>query len=644
VQPDDLSGYLTPSDPQMHPDGLRAAFVVTRMDLEDDCYRRVIWIWDGNEARPFTSGPGDTYPRWSPDGCHLAFLRGDADAEPQLAVMAADGGEARIMTSVPLGASEVAWSPAGERLAVVAATWTEEWAGHDDEERARRPRRVTHLRYRFDDRGWLHDRRSHVYVVDPFADGVDPVAVTSDEQFSESGITWHPSGDRIAFLSARHPERHVDAAVGVWEVSLKGGELRRLAAPGMWALVAYSPRGEVHAVGDPDVWSFPSLSSLYRIGAVEPLNVTGRLDRSLLSLAPRIVPAGPQWTDTGFFTLVEHEGGSRLVAFEGGEGSAMADGPRAISGATVRADGSAAVMTVASPTSPGELVWWEGGEERTLTELNSGFAATAGLVAPQVFSFERDGRTIDTWVYLPPGDGPVPLLLNIHGGPASQYGWAFFDEVQVYVGAGYGVVACNPRGSAGYGLDHMRDVVGLWQEQRSADLLDVLAAVEEALQRFPRLDEERMGIMGGSYGGFAAARILSFDRRFRSAVVERALTAFTSFAGTSDIGPSFGQLYLGEQAPDGWDGLWKASPLATAHHITTPTLVIHAESDHRTPIEQGEQLFALLSRLGVETEMVRFPGGSHEMSRSGKPRHRKERFEAILDWHRRHIAAGGLAT
>jgi dipeptidyl aminopeptidase/acylaminoacyl peptidase len=164
--------------------------------------------------------------------------------------------------------------------------------------------------------------------------------------------------------------------------------------------------------------------------------------------------------------------------------------------------------------------------------------------------------------------------------------------------------------------------------------------VDAALEREPRLDAERLGIMGGSYGGYITGRVIGVDGRFSSAIVERGLLAWPSFAGTSDIGPYFDRLYLGAQLPEGYEDLWRASPVSNAHQVTTPTLVLHSENDFRCPIEQAEQLFALLQRHGVESELVRFPDEGHELSRSGKPKHRVERFEIVLDWHGRHLSQG----
>ena len=228
--------------------------------------------------------------------------------------------------------------------------------------------------------------------------------------------------------------------------------------------------------------------------------------------------------------------------------------------------------------------------------------------------------------------GRFPVLLNIHGGPATQYGFGFFDEFQVYAGAGYAVVATNPRGSSGRGLDFTRAVVGdAWGV---VDLADINAALDAALDRFPQLDRDRIGIMGGSYGGYMTAWAIAHDQKYRSAIVERALLSFPSFAGTSDIGPFFGPNYIQttDLAP-----MWAKSPLSLVDRVRTPTLMIHSEEDFRCPIEQAEQFLVALWQNDVPAEMLRFPGEGHELSRSGKPKHRVERFQAILAWHDKYL-------
>lgn len=634
----DLFRLATVSDPQLHPDGGRVAFVVSRMNEADDRYDRRIWLWDGRRAVAFSAGPGDRRPRWSPDGARLAFLRQPAgdDSVAQVAVMAADGGEAHLVSDFALGATEAEWAPDGSELAVIGTVWTDEWADLDDEARTRRPRRIRRFGYRFDSLGWRHDRRSNVYLVDP--EGAGPSRALSGGDVHDTGVVWRPDGAAVGFLSARHPQRGMDGGNQPWEVPRPGGEPVPLSGVGMWHVLSYRPDGTPFAVGIDDPWDYPGTFGLWQLGGDGPVRVAPHLDRSVTSHTPRVDPPGPQWIDGNRCLTVVEDAGRLSVAVIEDDGTVrpLAGGDRQIHGVSPRSDGSAFAFAATAPPDPGELWWWEGGEERRLTSLNE----STGLefVTPDHFRFERDGEEIDAWVYLPPGDDPVPALLNVHGGPNTQYGFGFFDEFQVYAGAGFGVVACNPRGSSGRGRAFARVPVDRWVEDRPPDMEDLLAALDAALERHPRLDGDRLGVMGGSFGGFMTARIVAAEDRFRSAVPERGLYGFTSFHGTSDIGYRFPRMYLTELGPDPWDRLHAAGVLARAHRIGTPTLIIHSEQDLRCPIEQAEQLFTLLAAGGIETELLRFPGGSHELSRSGRPSHRKARFEAILAWHARHLA------
>jgi len=634
----DILSFSTVSDPQIHPDGVRVAFVVSRMNLDEDRYDREIWLWDGATSRRFTHGPADSRPRWSPDGQRLVFLRsagGEGD-KPQVAVMPAAGGEATIRSGFALGAAEAEWSPDGSALAVVGTEWRSEWADLDDDARKRRPRRIDGAGYRFDNQGWRHARRRNVYLVDP--DDGDPLALTTGDVL-DSGVVWRPDGAAVAFMSPRHERAHFDSGSQAWEVERTGGDVKALVEVGHWDSVSYRPDGSPHLIGMPDLWSYPGVFGLYRIGDGGPVRLAADLDRSFAPPSPPVSPGGPQWLDDGSCRcVVDDRAINRVVAVHpDGSWEEVAAGQRMVTGMTTRPDGSAMALTVTGTADPGELIWWEGGAERTVTSINEEFRASASPVVPGHFTVERDGIDLDVWVYLPEGEAPVPVLLNIHGGPATQYGWGWFDEFQEYVAAGFGVVACNPRGSSGRGTEFVRTPVGRWGEERPPDLEDVLAAYEAALERFPRLDGDRAGVMGGSYGGMLTARIIAVDHRFKSAVPERGLYSFMSFAGTSDIGLRFPRMYLGDWGYDDWETLWAASPLSRAHRITTPSLIIHSENDLRCPIEQGEQLFSVLIDQGIEAEMLRFPDSSHELSRSGKPKYRRERFDAIVDWHRRHM-------
>ena len=638
MEPADLSLITSVSDPQIHPDGRRIVFVVTTIDLDEDRYRSSLWLWDG-QARQLTFGLGDSAPRWSPDGGSLAFLRKGAErTDPtQLAIMPADGGEARVVTSFKLGAQAPAWSPDGSLVMVLATEWHGEWAELDSDERKRRPRRITGFDARLDDEGWLHDRRTHAYLVGPDGETAPRRVGSSDED--ETGAAWSPDGARVAMVTRRDNPRFLRSGVEVVEVDLDSGAETLRARGSGYYLADYDPSGTLYGLGDPTP-DYPYLTSLWRLGD-PPVNLTGHVDRSINDLAVPIAMEGPIWLEDGFLCGVADRGRGHVVAFDReGNTTTVLGGDRCVTGLSRSSSGRLA-FTATDTACPGELYeLTPGGEERRLTDFNREIRSRVGSAAPAFFQVESaPGVEVDAWVYVPDGEGPFPVLLNIHGGPASEYGFYFFDEFQVYVAAGYAVVAANPRGSEGRGLDWLRAVIGGgWGV---VDVEDVTAVVDEALRRDERLDPARLGIMGGSYGGFLTAWVIARDDRYRSAVVERALIDWESFAGTSDINRDFSGLYLHPARPSDHPALWEASPLATAGRITTPTLIVHSEDDLRCPIGQAEQLFTALLRNGIDAEMIRFPDEGHELSRSGAPRHRVERFRHILAWHDRHLRRPG---
>ena len=621
MTPDQLASLNVPSDPRISPDGTQVAFVVSTPNLGEDRYDRSIWV----EHEQFTTGPGDTAPRWSPDGTRLAFLRSVDGGPAQVAIIPTDGGEAQVFTSFEKGVEAMEWSPNGDRLIAVAVTFVDEWAELDEKERSRRPRRINSVPYRFDTRagGWIHDRKRHLWLVDP-AGEAEPRCLTPGD-FDEEFPAWSPRGDRVAFISDRDPAQGLVSGNDVWEVDIESGELSRVTERGLWNFVSYRPDGTLHLLGNTES-KYPVVAHLYRREDDGTLiDLTGHLDRSTVSLAAG--PAAIRWDDDTAITGFEDAGRFGLIAVPAdGTVDTLVRGDKVVTGFDA-ADGRL-VHTASGWDSPGEVI----SDGTPLTDLNDTDLAHA---LPDHFRIDSEGHEIDVWVYMPEGDGKVPLLLNIHGGPASQYGFGFFDEFQVYAGAGYGVVACNPRGSAGRGADFVGAVVGEGWGQ--IDHADINAAVDAAFERHDRLDPDRMGVMGGSYGGFMTAWLIGREDRWRSAVVERALTSWTSFSGTSDIGGTFPENYTGESYPDAWDTWWRLSPLALAHNVSTPTLVVHSENDYRCPIEQAEQYFTALLRNGTTAELLRFPDEGHELTRSGKPRHRLERFEAILDWHARHL-------
>jgi dipeptidyl aminopeptidase/acylaminoacyl peptidase len=640
--PADITRIRWVSDPQISPDGRQVAFVVTALSEERDEYLANIWMVEaaGGEPRRFTTGAGrDTAPRWSPDGAWLAFLAArEPRAKPQLHVMPASGGEAICLTAAPHGVSAPAWAPDGSRLAFVARVGP---APAEGPEKSKPARIVTTVRYRFNGEGFIHDRPPHIFAVD--RTGGIPRQLT-DGDFVDGEPAWSPDGRQLAFTSARHAERDGDDVRDLWMVAAEGGEPRCLT--GTSALVtgpAFSPDGRTLAyVARPGRNTFADNYRLFTLplegGPARELG--GGLDRSLVALGD----TWARWTADAQWLLFAVEDGGRLVVYRvptagGSTPIPVAAGERVVSGFSVARDGAVALAS-STGVAPAEVsvVSPPGGRESQLTDLNRAWREEVALSAPERFRYERAGTTVDGWVMRPFGAGGGrrhPVLLNIHGGPHAQYGVGFFDEFQVYAGAGYAVVFTNPRGSRGYGEEFARAVLGDWG---GVDAADVMAGLDAALRQFDFLDGERVGVMGGSYGGFMTSWLVGHERRFRAACSERAVNDQRTMFGTSDIGHLFNPVAVGGALP--WEDparYAERSPLTYAPLITTPLLIIHSEEDYRCPIEQAEQLFVALKRLGREVVLVRFPGENHELSRSGTPRHRLERFRIILNWFARYL-------
>jgi dipeptidyl aminopeptidase/acylaminoacyl peptidase len=327
---------------------------------------------------------------------------------------------------------------------------------------------------------------------------------------------------------------------------------------------------------------------------------------------------------------VQREGAVDLlrVPVDGGPPEALVDGAF-----TVRSFACAAgvvVAVVAHDRSAGELIALTPGRRRLLTAFGRRLGETGRVHRMRERTATApDGYPVHGWVTTPPGPGPHPVLLTIHGGPFAQYGWSLFDETQAYVSAGYAVVQCNPRGSAGYGEAHGRAIKGGFGQ---LDAADVLAFLDDAMTD-PALDGDRVGVIGGSYGGYLTTVLIGRTSRFAAAVSERAFLDPISFVGSSDIGWAFPDQYLGTDP----ERLSAQSAMTTAGAITTPTLVVHSEEDWRCPLEQGARLYVELKRRGVPSELLLFPGEGHELSRSGRPRHRLARLEHVLRWWARWL-------
>jgi dipeptidyl aminopeptidase/acylaminoacyl peptidase len=640
--PEDVYELTGVSDPRVSPDGRTVAYVVWRLDRESNATKGAIWLAAADGSTPprqFTAGDAlDADPRWSPDGGRLAFTSKRGTDAAQLHVIPVAGGEAQRLTDLKEDVQQAAWSPDGSRLAFTSRVPAPE--NDEKDERKRAPRRINRLAYKLDNEGWTIDRPHHLHVVPADGSG-DPVQLTSGD-FEDVRPSWSPDGERLAFASARHADWDVVPGQDIYLVSKEGGEPERLTSTdGHASLPSWSADGtRIAYTFTPGVFDDPRHTqvAVIDVGTRDRRLLTETLDRNS---SPYPELREPLWDGEDLVFAVEDAGNTHLYRVPA-DGSAppelVVGGDRAVTGYDLV--GGMLVHAVTAPTALSELY----AGERQLTNVGEAFAAGRELVAPERFTaVSPDGTEVEAWIVRPAGfeEGrKVPTLLNIHGGPFTQYGNKFFDEFQVYAGAGYAVVYCNPRGSSGYSEAWGRAIRGPVEGGPgwgTVDYEDVMAVMDEAIKRFDFVDPDRLGVMGGSYGGYMTSWIVGHNDRFRAAISERAVNNLLAEGGSSDIA-IFWKGYIGAHPWEAPDAYMQMSPSTYAKDITTPLLILHSENDLRCPIGQGEDLFIVLRALRRDVEFVRFPAEGHELSRSGSPAHRVARFEIVLDWWKRRLA------
>ncbi|MEJ7761562.1 MAG: S9 family peptidase [Thermomicrobiales bacterium] len=658
VTVEDLLRLRLVGEPAMAPDGATVAVAVTEIDGEADTYRSAIWLvptrGDGPPRRLTAGIKRDAAPRWSPDGSRLLFTSDRDSEKAQLWLIAVDGGEARRLTDLDTAVGDASWAPDGRRVAFVAKVKPEDPNPDSD------VKVITDLRYKYDGEGFLGGAWRHLFTLDVDEPDAEPVQITTGD-YDHTHPAWSPSGREIAFTANRDPDWMISRVSDVWSVvPAAGAEPRRLTpGDGAFGLPAWSPDGTVVAcvgyrpLGEmwqkADVWLVPAAGG-------EPVCPTGDFgpgvgDGAIDDLGG-FVSRPPAWTPDGeglvFVAGNAGETHAYRVGREGGEVRALTAGTRRVAAVSLDptvVTGGRFACAVSDPVTPFEIVLVEAGaSERVLTTFNDALVAELALGMPEPFRVpSADGVEVHGWVLRPtapvdatdaPAEPLVPAILQIHGGPHAMYGSSLFLEFQVLASRGYAVVYANPRGSVGYGEAFARGLHASWGVN---DLPDLQVSVGHALATAP-IDPARLGVAGGSYGGYMTNWVISHDERFRAAVTQRTISNLVSMYGTDDIAVrsldiEFGGPPWGPNA----DVYVALSPLTHVERITAPLLILHAEEDHRCPMEQAEQLFIALKRLGREVELVRFPAESHGLTRSGTPKHRQEHMRRLVEWFDRHL-------
>ncbi len=647
LTPEDQFALARVGNPRLSPDGEWVAYTVSTTDLAEESSETRIWMVSADpmgsrDAIPMTrEGESASSPTFSPDGRYLSFLASWGD-KTQVWVLDRRGGEATALTDVPQGVSGYEWSPDGSRLALTVRDPEPDSANSADRAdssksttETREPWVVNRLQFKRDGTGYLTDERNtHIYVFDTRDRSLRQIT-TGDRD--EGQMAWSPDGRWIAFSSNRTDEPDGNADTDIWVVSADAAEptdtFRRITrGTGSDHSPAWSPDGGSLAyvtVTEPElIWYATSHLAVAQADGSETRVLSESLDRNV---------SNPRFSENGQSILfeVEDSGENHLARYTlvGDQIERVVSGPLSLGDYDVGPRGQ--IVALAARTShPPEIFSVRGEALARLTTVNDSVLSTFRLaeVPNETFSSD-DGTEIEGFFYLPPDYEPgrrYPTLLRIHGGPVSQYSHSFNFEAQLFAANGYVVVTTNPRGSSGYSQDFSRI---LWADWGNEDFEDVMAGVDHAISR-GWADPDRLGVGGWSYGGILTNYVVTKTDRFDGAI-----------SGASEV------LYIANYGHDHYQRQWEAelglpwegdnreaweriSPFNQAHEIETPMLIMGGERDWNVPIQNSEQLYQVLRRRGVPTQLVVYPGQPHGLR---VPSYQKDRYERYLAWYDRWV-------
>jgi dipeptidyl aminopeptidase/acylaminoacyl peptidase len=623
------------------------------------------------------SGWSGSTPRWSPDSSTIAFVSTQDDQEGIWTVKLDRRDPrfvARVQTTnffITYAGSSYSWSPDSRRIAYISATpdTTETSARRSDD-----PRVIDRIQYK-SRTAFSDNKRTHVWVVD--VERPEPRQLTSGA-FYDHAVSFSPRGDEILFLSNHEPDPDANNNSDIFAVDV-GGQVRQITdTKGCEYDPTWSPDGKMIAytatkreittidsvAEDTHLWVIPASGGAGReLGVDQDRRVRSPRwshdGRSLYFLASdrgrstiyRTSVDGGKVSSLSLFSLngelgVGFDGDDSTLNTDSSTGERLRD-PFQITGFSLSNKPSALpggssqisvpfVFTLGNAIRPPEI-WCGLGPSfplRRLTAHNDGFTKSMRLSIPEEFTYPSfDGTRIQGWIIKGAGcreDRKCPLLLNIHGGPHGMYGWSFNATFQVYASRNFAVLYLNPRGSSGYGQKFSDGTINEWG---GGDYKDLMYGVDEALRRYSWIDGGRLGVTGGSYGGYMTNWIITQTPRFRAAVTVASLSNLISFYSTS-LYQDLIHAEFGGFPWDNYDLLWQFSPLRYVRQAQTPTLFIHGENDNDVHITQAEEMYMGLKRRGVETVLVRYPREGHGLR---EPKHRVDALERTIAWFEKYL-------
>jgi acylaminoacyl-peptidase len=637
LKPEDLVDIVLVSNPSILPDKSGALFTVTRLSLDRDRYESSIWFLDLStlEYTPVESNVYDKCPTPAPDGRRYAFISKRTLKEESKGSeiwVSRLGGEPRLITIFDLGVNSLSWSPDSRYLAVIAND------GKVEED----VKVIDRIDIWFNAEGYTYSIQRGLYIVD--VESGNRERVTEDDT-RVNIAQWSPDGRYIAYAASRDPATPYIHQLYLYD--LDKGEHVKIADGVTINGIAWSPESRrIAVIGHKRERGFATHNRIiiYSITGEELLDTRGRLDRNFLntmntdvrgpSCSPNIV-----WgSNDKIYFMVSDSGEVYIKSYEPDKEvfETFMRIPQGVIDEFSLVDGDTAIFTAMNPIEPKELYIARKGFISKVTRFNEFFIKTHRLASPKHYRVKAsDGAHIDCWIMMPSKrEGEkIPAILYIHGGPKTMYGWSFIYEFQYLISRGFALIYSNPRGSDGYS-EEFADIRKHYGERDYTDLMEV---VDETLKIFSDIDPDRLGVTGGSYGGYMTNWIVTQTDRFKAAVTQRSISDWISMFGTTDIGHYFVPDQIGCIPWENPDKCLEKSPLRYASRVRTPTLIIHSLEDYRCWVDQAIEFFRALKINGVKTRLVLFPKENHELSRSGKPKHRVENIKHITTWFEEHL-------
>ena len=626
MNPSNIADLKNLSDLQSN--GSELILKSTEINLENNSYESSVWKLSKNKWTKLKKSSNWNFsnPKYSKNNKLISFVKTPKSSEIldslekkknslKNYLIVKSGNSEKVIFETEDSIVNYIWSENDEYIYVITKEWSDKFKKIDN--KTDQPTVIDKLPFRFDTTGVIYNKRFHIYKVKISSLKIEKI-VDGDKESLLSISSLIEIGLDLYFIGSQHNQNGTMLEEHI--IKLSKSKLVKISSGGMFNQI-FNLQDKLYALGLRKRFDWPTNTSILKVLKNGRLSfLEHSFDRNVVSVKKH---------NNEIFCLYE-DSGKTLLRNVSKKNTIINDD---ITIKDFNFIGDELYVIANFFSSPDEIFKFVDGELKKLSTINDEFNYKVKTFECAYSRIDTGQSDIDTWgIFV---GKYKPTLLNIHGGPASQYGYTFFDEFQTYASAGFNVIACNPRGSTGRGHDFLRDVCG--KKWGVNDVHDVLTSFKKML-KIMGIENKNYGIMGGSYGGFMTSWVIgNYPKMFKSAIVERALLNWETMVGTSDIGIGFPEMYLLEDMNNNLKLYRKKSPITYANNIVTPTLIIHSEKDYRCPIEQAEQLFSNLKRRNINTEMIRFPDESHELSRSGKPNHRIQRFESIINWHKKQL-------